>query len=92
MCFVTRVKIRNIDLTNRVVFILVLIWPRKTGLKPLPDRVYPIWQRYVTFHLANSNSYQHKEGSPTRMGSVQFQHAFKVDMNEARRLEKGKPF
>jgi hypothetical protein len=37
-------------------------------------------------------SYQHEEGKPTGMGSAQFQHTFKVDMNEVRRLEPGEAF
>ncbi|MCO6450065.1 MAG: type IV secretion system DNA-binding domain-containing protein [Caldilineales bacterium] len=37
-------------------------------------------------------SLQHQEGDPTGLGSARIQHAFKVDMNEAGRLEAGDAF
>jgi hypothetical protein len=38
------------------------------------------------------SSIQHEGGAPTGMGSARIQHAFKVDMNEAARLQAGEGF
>ena len=64
-----------------------------TGTKVLMRSDYPelVGQLGGT-KLQYEYSYQHDGGEPTQKGSSRLQHAFKVDMNRARTLQKGEAY